>query len=431
MCLFETKLFRTKKNIVICSGDKKTFPMRRPSLSWFIHTAGPNTALIKTSGRKGVSVVIGGRLFAIPILHRVEKLSLNLQTLIVETIGGLTVNGVKVDVTSACQVKICGWQCPNDHDASKHHDAEDQLLVDESAIRLAAQHFLGRKKEQMLETIKKSISGHQRAIIGYLTVEQLYRDRQAFCERVLDFISSDMRNMGLTVVSYTVIDISDNNGYIEALGVAQTEAVKRAADEGKALHKNAAKIASAIHDRAAHIEANKQTERKIISDKETEVSRAEATAEVEREQAKLQKAFEISDAQQEGVLLARVQKAKEKEAQAELLVAKAEVKREKLIKEKQVHVEADAMLYRARMDAERLCTAAQAQAERMLTIGNAEANVLCKKGMAEAEILRKRNRAWAEVYVSLFHLSNAPLLLYFVNIYCDILYMYLLFVTDT
>ena len=50
-----------------------------------------------------------------------------------------------------------------------------------------------------------------------------------------------MRNMGLAVVSYTAADITDENGYIDALGVTQTEAVKREAVEGAAKKQSAAK----------------------------------------------------------------------------------------------------------------------------------------------------------------------------------------------
>lgn len=181
-----------------------------------VHTAGPNTALIKSTGRNKVRVVIGGRMISVPGIERVDTLSLALRTITIYTKEGLTINGVSVDVTSACQVKIQGWSSPNN--ASGGAGGSD-VTTDGSAIRLAAQHFLGMSDADIEDTIKATIAGHQRSIIGSLTLEELYRDRAAFCNRVLDLISVDMRNMGLAVVSYTVAEITDENGYIEALGV--------------------------------------------------------------------------------------------------------------------------------------------------------------------------------------------------------------------
>lgn len=382
------------------------------SLSLFIHTAGPHTALIKSSGRKHVQVVIGGRMFAIPVWQRVDRLSLELRTITVHTRNGLTKNGVSVDITSACQVKIQGWSSGDDATSSpmkKNHMALSgtSLQMDSPAIQLAAQHFLEKSDSQMEDTIQKTISGHQRAIIGSLTVEELYRDRAAFCRQVLDLISSDMRNMGLTVVSYTVAEISDANGYIDALGVTKTEEVKRTAVEGAAKHRAEAKSYSAKEDAKAHLEVNMQIQRKIESDKQRSIIEAEAQQQVQRQLAIQNKAHAISSAEQDAVLLVARQKAKAAETQAELNVIKQQVEKERLEKEKQINVEADAFLYKAKVHAQSVRATAAADAARVQLLGEAEAEAIRRKGLAEVDILRERNRAWAESYVFLIlHIIN-------------------------
>lgn len=381
----------------------------------FVHTAGPNTALVKSTGRKDVRVVIGGRMFSIPIIQRLDTLSLALRTITVHTRNGLTVNGVNVDVTSACQVKIQGWTTVNDASAlmSTGSDTASRqrqqnggagqlqkgLNIDAAAIRLAAQHFLGKNDTEIEDAIQKTIAGHQRAIIGSLTVEELYRDREAFCKRVLDLISSDMRNMGLVVVSYTVAEITDINGYIDALGVTQTETVKREAMEGAALHQAAAKSRAAKEDAQAHLDVNEQTQRKIQSDKERAVTEAKAQETVQRQVAVQKKAHDISSAEQDAILFVTQQKARAAETQAELNVIKQQVEKERLVKEKQINVEADAFLYKSKTNADSLRATTAAEADRVRIIGEAEAEAIRVKGLAEVEVLRERNKAWQESYV--------------------------------
>jgi flotillin len=51
---------------------------------------------------------------------------------------------------------------------------------------------------------------------------------------VFDVASSDLVNMGISVVSYTLKDIRDDEGYLKALGMKSTAEVKRNARIGEA-----------------------------------------------------------------------------------------------------------------------------------------------------------------------------------------------------
>lgn len=378
----------------------------------FVYTAGPNTALVKSSGRRDVRVVIGGRMLAVPVIQRVDSLGLELRTITVHTVRGTTKNGVGVDVTSCCQVKIQGWSSTPSGEAPRQGSASagGELQMDYSAIRLAAQHFIGKKDHEIEDTIQKTIAGHQRAIIGVLTVEELYRDRAAFSQRVLDLCHEDMRNMGLTVVSYTVAEITDEKGYIEALGVTQTEKVKREATEGRAEHRSHARSREAQEMAAAHLAVNIQEERKIESDQHRQVAQADAQKEIDRRRAIQEKSYHIADAEQNAILFVEEQKAKAAEAKAELEVLEQQVLKAKLNKEREVHVEADARLYKARVDADGIRATADAEADRIKAVGEAEADAIRAKGKAEIDILRDRVKVWQEWYVIdvvFLHLSSS------------------------
>lgn len=279
--------------------------------------------------------------------------------------------------------------------------------MDHSAIRLAAQHFIGKSDHEIEDAIKKTIAGHQRAIIGVLTVEELYRDRNAFSKRVLDLCHDDMRNMGLTVVSYTVAEISDENGYIEALGVTQTERVKREAKEGAATHQSKGNSVEAERKAEAHLQMNKQQERTIESNKLRSVTQANAQREVDVRVAIQKKAGLIADAEQDAVLFVERQKAFAAEVKAELDVLKQKVEKAKLTKQREVHVEADAMLYKSRVGADGIRATAMAEADRVKAMGEAEAAAIRAKGKAEIDVLRERVKVWLEWYVVVLSLFAA------------------------
>lgn len=349
-------------------------------------------------------------MFAIPFLQRMDRLGLELRTITVHTARGTTINGVGVNVTSCCQVKIQSWSTaseePDEDPVPIHHSSVGgDLHVDESAIRLAAQHFIGKNNSEIEDSIQKTVSGHQRAIIGSLTVEELYRDRATFSKRVLELCYNDMRNMGLTIVSYTVAEITDDNGYIENLGVAPTEKVKRDAVEGRAKHQSQASALKAKEEADAHVAVNRQEQFKIVSDQERKIKQAQAQKEVDKYLAEQNKAFDIADAEQDKVLLVRKKEAKAAEAKAELQVMKQYVEKEKLVKEQQIHVEADAKLYKARVDADGVRATAHADAEKIRLLGAAEAEkqsvILQKVGVAQAEVdaekIKRVGDATAEV----------------------------------
>jgi flotillin len=68
---------------------------------------------------------------------------------------------------------------------------------------------LGKTRQEVVSILTKVLEGHQRQILGTLTVEELYRDRQAFSQRVKGHTSMDLHRMGFVLVSYTVAKIFD------------------------------------------------------------------------------------------------------------------------------------------------------------------------------------------------------------------------------
>lgn len=110
-------------------------------------------------------------------------------TLAVESPCVYTSQGVPISVTGIAQVKIQGQN-------------EDMLLT-------ACEQFLGKSETEIQHIALVTLEGHQRAIMGSMTVEEIYKDRKKFSKQVFEVASSDLVNMGITVVSYTIKDIRD------------------------------------------------------------------------------------------------------------------------------------------------------------------------------------------------------------------------------
>lgn len=73
----------------------------------------------------------------------------------------------------------------------------------------ACEQFLGKTESEIQHIALVTLEGHQRAIMGSMTVEEIYKDRKKFSKQVFEVASSDLVNMGITVVSYTLKDIRD------------------------------------------------------------------------------------------------------------------------------------------------------------------------------------------------------------------------------
>lgn len=73
----------------------------------------------------------------------------------------------------------------------------------------ACEQFLGKTETEIQHIALVTLEGHQRAIMGSMTVEEIYKDRKKFSKQVFEVASSDLVNMGITVVSYTLKDIRD------------------------------------------------------------------------------------------------------------------------------------------------------------------------------------------------------------------------------
>ena len=335
-------------------------------------------------------VMVGGRMFVLPIIQIAQMLSLEVMTIPINTARVYTKEGVSVSVDGVAQVKVGR---------------------SENAIRTAAEQFLGKTVTEIAEVALQTLEGQQRAILGTMTVEDIYRDRVAFAEQVRDVAATDMTNMGLEIVSFSIRDIQDEQGYLEALGVRRTAEVKRDAAIGAAEAERDAGIKEAQADQQrqaakfaadtaiALSERDFQTE-KAAYDQEVNARRAEAELAYPLQEAKTRQRIRAEESQVEVVERQKqievqeqevARREKELDATVRRPAAADRFKLETLAEGERARVVAE-----ARAEAESITLRGEADASAIVARGQAEAEAIRAQGLAEAEAMTKKADAWKE-----------------------------------
>src|SRR5213076_1521309 len=191
----------------------------------------------------GFRIVKGGGVFVWPVYEKIDVLSLELLTIDVQTPEVYTSKGVPVKVDGVAQIKVKG---------------------DDISISTAAEQFLSKATEDIKNIAMQTLEGHLRAILGTMTVEEIYQNRDAFASKVQEVAAGDMANMGLGIVSFTIRDIRDTQGYLDALGKPRIAQVKRDAQIAQAEADRDAMIKSSQATQAGQ-EAKFQADSKIAS----------------------------------------------------------------------------------------------------------------------------------------------------------------------
>ena len=100
-------------------------------------------------------------------------------------------------------------------------------------IATAAEQFMGKPKEALRSGSAGSAGRPFARILGTMTVEEVYRNREKFAQEVQGVAARDLKKMGLQIVSFTIKDVRDKHGYLEAFGKPRIAAVKRDAEIAK------------------------------------------------------------------------------------------------------------------------------------------------------------------------------------------------------
>ncbi|CAL8374806.1 flotillin-2 [Gadus morhua] len=345
-------------------------------------TVGPNEALVVSGGCCGSdqkTYMVGGWAWAWCLISDTQRITLEIMTLQPRCEDVETAEGVAITVTGVAQVKI---------------------MTDHDLLAIACEQFLSKTVTEIKAVVLQTLEGHLRSILGTLTVEQIYQDRDQFAKLVREVASPDVGRMGIEILSFTIKDVYDKVDYLSSLGKTQTAAVQRDADIGVAEAERDAGIREAECKREMMDMKFKADTLMADSKRELELRKASFNQEVNTKKAEAQLAYELQGAKEQ-------QKIRLEEIEIEVVQRKKQI----TIEEKEidrmekeliatVKRPAEAEAYKIQQLAEgqkmkRVLTA-QAEAEKIRKIGEAEAGSIEAIGRAEAEKMRLKAAAYLQ-----------------------------------
>ena len=318
---------------------------------------------------RSAKCIHGGAAFIWPVIQSVEFLDLTPISLNVDLRNALSKQNIRVDVPSRFTVGIS---------------------TEPGIMQNAAERMLGLKLDDIQELATDIILGQLRLVIATMDIEEINSDRDKFLEAVSNNVETELKKIGLRLINVNVTDITDESGYIIALG-------KEAA--AKAI--NDAKISVAQADREGAIgAANAERDQRIsVSLANSEAIKGENEAKVQVAESEASRREREAEAMKRATAAEKIQAAKalEEAYSAEQAAEQARATLEKAT------LEAD-VIVKAEIEKQQLELKAEAEAEQTRRRAKGEADATMLRMQAEADgmraILMKQAEGFAEIVKS-------------------------------
>lgn len=247
----------------------------------------PNEILV-FSGRKrkmkdgtvvGYRVIKGGRGLKIPIVESVTRMPLTTIPIDLELTGALTSGIIPINIQAMANVKIAGSE--------------------EEGLSNALERFLGRNINDISQIARENLEGSLRGVLATLTPEEANSNRLEFAEKVAQQARSDLRNLGLVLDTFKIKQISDNEGYLDAIGRKKNAEVRRDAKIVEANAEAETMLVAAEAKKKGRVAEHEADVSIVEAENKLRVKRANLAAEAHRFEAKANVAGEIARVEEE------------------------------------------------------------------------------------------------------------------------------------
>ncbi|NUP97216.1 MAG: flotillin family protein [Planctomycetaceae bacterium] len=301
----------------------------------------------------------GGGSFVWPLIQSYDYLDLEPIQIEVPLKGALSAENIRVNVPSYFTVAI----------------GTTPTVMQNAAIRL-----LGLTTEQIKGQALDIIFGQLRQVIASMKIEEINRDRDVFLKKVQENLEPELEKIGLVLINVNITDITDESGYIEALGrKAASEAIQQAEIDVAEQNKKGA-IGVAAADREREVEVAKATKLRELGTKEAERDMAVGVAQFQKERAIGEQKAQFE------------REAQVKEAEREMAVRVAELAKEKEIGERTAAFEREAQV----KEAERAMRVQVAKANAEAVTGENQSRALVAQSEAELKVRQAESYAIGE-----------------------------------
>ena len=355
----------------------------------------------KTSAGRVSKTLHGGGAFVVPLIQDFEYLSLDPMQIEIPLEGALSMENIRVSVPSVFTVAI----------------GTDEETMNNAAIRL-----LGLTTKDIVKQAEDIIFGQLRQVIASMRIEEINRDRDVFLSSVQSSLEPELKKIGLVLINVNIKDITDESGYIAAIGrKAAATAIKQAeVDVAEQDKRGAIGVAEADREKLIQV-ANAEKLRDIgtqealreravrLAELEKERIVGEQTAQYEQEALVRDKErgmrVQVADANAKAVFGENEAKARIAQTNADLRIQEAEA----FQRAETRHREAQAAVLEAQYRAQ--ARAAEAEAEKIEAETRAQLEAVSKAQKAktivdaEAEAAQRKIAAEAEAAAVFFKLE--------------------------
>ena len=314
--------------------------------------------------QRSAKCIHGGASFIWPVVQSYEYLDLTPMSIQVDLRNALSKQNIRVDVPSR--------------------------LTENGVMQNAAERLLGMKIDEIKQIAEDIIFGQMRLIIATMDIEEINSDRDKFLEAVSSNVETELKKIGLRLINVNVTDITDESGYIVALG---QEAAAKAINDAKisvAEAERAGAIGAAEADRDKRISVSKSDSEAIGGENEARAKVADSDATRREKEAEALKRATAA----ENIAKARAEQ-ESFDAQRAAEEARAHFEQAKL--------EAD-VIVKTEIEKKKLELEAEAQAEQTRRRAKGEADAILMKMQAEADgvkqMLMKQAEGFAEIVKS-------------------------------
>ena len=245
------------------------------------------------------------------------------------------------------------------------------VSTDPGVMQNAAERMLGLSLAEVENLARDIIFGQMRVVIATMPIEEINTDREKLITNITESLDIELRKVGLRLINVNIQDITDESGYIDALG---REAAARAINE--------AKIKVAQQERDGDIgaaEANREQRIRVASANAT-ATEGENTAKVTVARSDGERRQKEAEAERAASAAERVTQARAEEESfaAETSAEMARANRDKAAQQADIVVPAE-------VERERVRTLAEAEADRIRFVKAGEADGI--RLLMEAEAL--------------------------------------------
>jgi flotillin len=249
----------------------------------------PSNRILVIYGKSGraheaATCIHGGAKFIMPVIQDFAWLSLEPMQIEIPLRGALSMENIRVNVPSVFTVAI----------------GTTPELMQNAAIRL-----LGMPRNEITKRSEDIIFGQLRQVIASMQIEDINRDREKFLEAIQKSLEPELRKIGLILINVNITDITDESGYIEAIGQkAASQAIQKArgdvADNEKM---GEIRVADAEREKAVQVaSARKLREigtREAVREQAVRIAELDKEQQVGEQSAVFQKQAQLKDAERE------------------------------------------------------------------------------------------------------------------------------------